>query len=58
MVEGIKAKQADNEINAESERILKLLLKELPTKKAAAIAAEITGLRKNQLYQHALEISD
>ena len=58
VIEGIKAKLADNEINAESERILKLLLKELPTKKAAAIAAEITGLRKNQLYQHALEISD
>lgn len=30
---------------------LKLLLKELPLKKAAAITAEIYGLRKNQLYQ-------
>lgn len=30
---------------------LKLLLKELPLKKAAAITAEIYGLKKNQLYQ-------
>ena len=56
VVEGEKAKTTENEINSEAERILKLLLKELPTKKAAAIAAEITGLRKNQLYQHALAI--
>ncbi len=57
VVEGLKAKPADKEINAESERILKLLLKELPTKKAAVLAADITGLRKNMLYQHALAIS-
>jgi len=58
VVEGVKAKQAENTVNTESERILKLLLKEFPTKKAAAITAEITGLRKNQLYQHALMLSD
>ena len=36
-------------------RILDLLLKEMPLKRAAALAAEITGLRKNVLYQVALD---
>ena len=35
--------------------ILDLLLKEMPLKRAAALAAEITGERKNVLYQVALE---
>ncbi|MFB8831332.1 16S rRNA (cytidine(1402)-2'-O)-methyltransferase [Azotobacter sp. CWF10] len=36
-------------------RVLELLLKEMPLKKAVALAAEITGVRKNLLYQAALE---
>ena len=35
--------------------MLDLLLAELPLKRAAALAAEITGVRKNLLYQVALE---
>ncbi|KWR79181.1 16S rRNA (cytidine(1402)-2'-O)-methyltransferase [Pseudomonas sp. PI1] len=42
-------------IDAESLRVLDLLLAELPVKRAAALAAEITGVRKNLLYQAALE---
>ena len=42
----------------EVRRILSVLLKELPTKKAAEMAADITGQKKNQLYQMALEIKD
>ncbi|MDP1653039.1 MAG: 16S rRNA (cytidine(1402)-2'-O)-methyltransferase [Rhodocyclaceae bacterium] len=45
-------------IDAESERILKLLLAELPVKQAAKLAAAITGQSKNDLYQRALEIKD
>nr|WP_232244947.1 16S rRNA (cytidine(1402)-2'-O)-methyltransferase [Pseudomonas citronellolis] len=41
-------------IDAESLRVLDLLLAELPVKRAAALAAEITGVRKNLLYQAAL----
>ena len=44
-------------LNQESERVLKTLLAELPVKQAASLAAEITGERKNKLYQYALEIT-
>ncbi|WP_369789080.1 16S rRNA (cytidine(1402)-2'-O)-methyltransferase [Rouxiella sp. WC2420] len=40
---------------AEALRTLALLQKELPLKKAAALAAEIHGVKKNQLYRYALE---
>jgi 16S rRNA (cytidine1402-2'-O)-methyltransferase len=41
---------------AEGERVLRLLLEELPVKSAARLAAEITGARKNDLYGKALEL--
>ncbi|MEW6165130.1 MAG: 16S rRNA (cytidine(1402)-2'-O)-methyltransferase [Pseudomonadota bacterium] len=43
-------------IDAEAERILKLLLADLPVKQASRLASEITGLPKNALYERALEI--
>lgn len=42
--------------SVEVDRILELLLKELPVKKAAKLAAELTGSSKNELYQRALEL--
>ena len=39
----------------ETERVLKLLLAELPLKQAVALAAQITGVPKNSLYRQALE---
>jgi len=45
-------------LDADAERILRVLLKELPVKQAAALAAEIVGLKKNQLYQYALTIKE
>jgi 16S rRNA (cytidine1402-2'-O)-methyltransferase len=41
-------------MDADSERILRLLLEELPLKQAAALAAKITLQKKNDLYQLAL----
>ncbi|MCA0894238.1 16S rRNA (cytidine(1402)-2'-O)-methyltransferase [Microbulbifer agarilyticus] len=42
------------ELDAESERVMKLLLAELPPKRAAALAAEITGVNKKVLYNWSL----
>jgi 16S rRNA (cytidine1402-2'-O)-methyltransferase len=44
------------EIGPEEERMLTLLLAELPIKKAAAITASITGHKKKALYDRALEL--
>ena len=42
--------------SGEAERVLKLLLAELPTKSAVKLAAEITGASRNTLYDRALEL--
>lgn len=55
VVAGWTAPQSEEAISAEAQRVLDLLLKEMPLKRAAALAAEITGERKNVLYQVALE---
>jgi len=57
LVQGAAARE-ETGIDAESERILLILLKDLPVKQAAALAASITGLKKNALYQYALELKD
>lgn len=57
LVQGAEARE-DTAIDAESERILLILLKDLPVKQAAALAASITGLKKNALYQLALDLRD
>lgn len=44
------------ELDAEAERVLKIMLEELPVKQAAKLAAEITGAAKNELYQKALQL--
>ncbi|PXZ06161.1 16S rRNA (cytidine(1402)-2'-O)-methyltransferase [Gilliamella apicola] len=50
--------KTDDVIDTKAINTLKLLLKELPLKKAAAITAEIYGLKKNQLYQLGLTFED
>ncbi|MCO1333694.1 16S rRNA (cytidine(1402)-2'-O)-methyltransferase [Microbulbifer sp. OS29] len=45
----------ESELDAEAQRIMSLLLAELPPKKAAALAAEITGVKKKVLYNWSLE---
>ena len=52
----VSAPQAHEGLDAESDRVLKLLLAELPVKQAAKLAAAITGQSKNALYDRALEI--
>ena len=43
-------------IGEEAERILKLLLTDMPLKQAVKLATEITGLKKNALYDFALTL--
>ncbi len=47
--------EADAELPEEALRTLGILVKELPLKKAAALAAEIYNLKKNALYKWGLE---
>ncbi|WP_411860964.1 16S rRNA (cytidine(1402)-2'-O)-methyltransferase [Pseudomonas sp. PDM13] len=55
LVAGWQEPEGEDAISGEALRVLDLLLGELPLKRAAALAAEITGVRKNLLYQAALE---
>lgn len=52
VVEG--APQHEQDLD-EANRIVQLLAQELPPRKAAALAAEITGLKKNRLYRLLVE---
>jgi len=56
MVGGNPAPVTASEVDFE--RLFKLLLKELPPKKAAAVLSELTGQSKKELYQQALEWKD
>ncbi len=55
MVHGHRAAEDDEAIPTVAINTLKLLCEELPLKKAAAIAAQIHGLKKNALYKFGLE---
>lgn len=53
LVKGFEAK--DKQIDAKVEHMMRCLLAQLPVKQAAQIGAEISGLRKKELYQWALD---
>jgi 16S rRNA (cytidine1402-2'-O)-methyltransferase len=48
----------DDADTREAERILRLLLADLPLKQAVKLAVDITGGKKNALYQLALQLND
>ncbi len=54
LVEGAGRPERGQELE-EGYRIVRILARELPPRKAAALAAEITGVRKNQLYRSLVE---
>ena len=56
LIEGMPARADEGEDMVEAERILGILLEECPVKSAAALAAKITGLKKNALYEMALRM--
>lgn len=47
-------KRNESSLDSEAERVMRILLEELPLKQAASLGAKITGLKKNFLYQWAL----
>jgi 16S rRNA (cytidine1402-2'-O)-methyltransferase len=49
---------SESDSHAEGERVLKLLLSELPTKTAVKLAHDITGAPRNALYEQALKLKD
>lgn len=56
MVSGVK--KSNDDLPSEAVSLLKALMVELPLKKAAAITAAQFDLKKNQLYQFGLSLSD
>jgi len=44
------------EVSEEAQRVLQLLMEELPLKQAVKLATDITGAKKNALYELALEL--
>ncbi len=47
---------SDEAVDQDAERVLRILLEDLPVKQAAGLAAKISGEKKNRLYQLALEL--
>lgn len=56
VVSGVEKNIDQSEVD--SVQLLKILLEELPVKRAAEMAAKISGKRKNELYQLALQIKN
>ena len=50
------AEERAEEADAEAERVLRLLVAELPSSQAASLAARITGQKRNRLYRLALAL--
>jgi 16S rRNA (cytidine1402-2'-O)-methyltransferase len=57
VIEGAAPLTAPDDARAELERTLRVLLAELSPSKAAAVAAELTGAKRNAAYQLALEMA-
>lgn len=57
MVRGV-AKGDQSELDADAQRVMAILMADLPLKQASVLAAEITGVKKKALYQWALTQGD
>jgi len=57
LIEGAKPSDGESESMLEARRLLTILLQECSVSQAAALAAKITGVKKNTLYAMALDIT-
>ncbi len=58
LVHGAEPRARGEESAVDPGQVLRILLEELPVKQAAALAAKICGLKKNEMYERALAIKD
>ena len=56
VLHALQAAVSDGETDGATERLLAILLRELPLKQAVALAAELSGAPRNALYRRALEL--
>ena len=56
LIHGAPVVDQDSQLS-EADRQLRILLEELPVRQAAALAAKLTGLKKNAVYKRALELA-
>lgn len=58
LIRGAAPASADDAVPAEARRTMDILMQQLPLKQAAALAAQISGVRKNSLYRYGLGVQD
>ena len=58
MIQGVSEAEKPDDVAIDVDKLLLALLEELPVKKAASITAKMTGHKKNELYQRALELKE
>jgi len=58
MIQGISQAEKQDDVAIDVDKLLLALLEELPVKKAASITSKMTGHKKNELYQRALELKE
>ena len=57
MLHGRSERDAEG-LDAGQRKVLEVLLEELPLKQAASLAAKITGVTRNRLYDYGLELKN